>query len=120
MIIISASLPLSSGSSHGLLVRLERAVLPQPQAGSGRRGDRHADAGAELAAEGGGEAAEGAGERVSPPQDRRGLQLAGQPAPLLLRRQHRREAGPGGLVLQGAAPLLRHGHTQVSALKANG
>lgn len=62
----------SSGSceeqqSHGLLVHLERVVLPEPQTGSGRRGHRHADAGAELAAEGGREAAQGEGERVPAP-----------------------------------------------------
>lgn len=47
---------------HDLLVQLERAVLPDSQAGSSRRGHRHSDAGVQLAAEGGGEAAEGEGE----------------------------------------------------------
>lgn len=111
-------LPFLSGGcegeqGHGLLVHLEWDVLPEPPAGPSRCGHRHADAGVQLAAEGGREAAEGEGEWVPAPQDRSGLQLAGQHAPLLLQHQHRGEARPGGPLLQGAAVLLRHGHPQV-------
>lgn len=98
---------------HGLLVQLERATLPEPPEGPGGRGHRHPDAGAQLAAEGDREAAAGEGERIPPPEDRRGLQLAGQHAALLLQHQHRGEAGAGGPVFQGAPALLRPGHPQV-------
>lgn len=95
------------------MVRLERAVLPEAPTGPGRRGHRHPDAGVQLAAEGGGEAAEREGHRVPAPQDRGGLQLAGQPAALLLQPLHRGAARPRGALLQGAAAVLRPGHTQV-------
>lgn len=100
-------------AEHGLLVRLERAPLPDPPAGSFRGGHGNADAGGELAAERGREATEGEGERVPTPQERCGLQLAGQHAPLLLQPLHHGETQPGGALLQGSTLLLRHTHTQV-------
>jgi len=101
------------GQGHGLLVQLERAVSPEPPAGPGGRGHRHPDAGVQLAAEGGREAAARAGERGPAPEDRSGLQLAGQPAAVLLQHQHRGAARPGGALLQGAGAVLQPGRTQV-------
>lgn len=70
-----------------------------------------------MAAEGSREAPEGEGERVPAHEDRGGLQLAGQHAPLLFQHQHWGKTGPGGPLLQGAALLLWAGHPQVRETK---